>query len=59
LANATLSTDAVALGQLSNYYLNTVPLNSITLASANLSLNSKKIINLSNGTLSTDAVAYG
>ena len=59
MANATLSTDAVALGQLSNYYLNTVPLNSITLASANLSLNSKKIINLSNGTLSTDAVAYG
>ena len=59
LSNGTLSGDAVAFGQLSGYYASTVPLNSITVPSAAVSLNSKKITNLANGTVSTDAVAFG
>jgi hypothetical protein len=36
--------------QLSDYYLNTTTLNNITLADADLNLNSHKIINLLDGT---------
>ena len=38
------------------YYLNTVPLNSITIPSASVSLNSQKIINLADATTGGDAL---
>ena len=41
------------------YYQNNVTLNNITTPNGNVSLNSNKIINLSNGTLASDAVALG
>jgi hypothetical protein len=56
LSNGTLTTDAVAFGQLSDYYLNTITLNNITQPNGNLSLNSNKITNLSDPTLGTDAL---
>ena len=56
LSDGTLSTDAVNLGQLSNYYLNTTTLNNITLANNNLNMNTNKITNLSDPTLGTDAL---
>ena len=40
LANGTLSTDAVAVGQLNGYYANTVTLDNITTSTGSLSLNS-------------------
>ena len=63
-------TDAVTVSQLQTglstgfsqsqadtlYYKNTVPINQITLASDNLNLNTKKIINLADGTLANDVV---
>ena len=41
------------------YYQNNVTLNNITTPNGNVSLNSNKIINISNGTLASDAVALG
>ena len=51
LTNGSALSDAVNLGQLSNYYLNTTTLNNITQPNGNLSMNTNKITNLSNGTL--------
>ena len=56
LTNGTLSTDAVAFGQLSGYYATTVTLNNITAPIGPLSLNSQKITNLADATLATDAL---
>ena len=57
VANATLSGDALNLVTGDNrYYLNNIPLNSITTPSADVSLNSKKLTNVGNATLATDAL---
>ena len=60
MGNATLGTDGLnrQTGD-SRYYSNTTTLNNITAPNEDLSLNSHKITGLSNGSLSTDAVAYG
>ena len=67
LATPTLNTDAVTKGYVdtnsgisqtnadSRYYLNTVELNNITLPSGTLSMNTHKISNLIDPTLSQDA----
>ena len=57
MGDATIGTDGLNRQTAdSRYYLNTTPLNSITLANNSLSLNSNKITNLANATLATDAL---
>lgn len=57
LADALSATDALnrqtADGR---YYLNTVPLNNITLANGSLSLNNNRLTNLADATQATDAM---
>jgi len=60
LGDPTLAEDAVNLDYVSNnFYANNITLDEIALANADLSLNSKKITNLSNGVSSTDAATVG
>ena len=71
LAAPTLSTDGVNKAYVDSnsgisqsnadarYYLNNVPLNSITAPASSLSMNSQKITNLSSATLATDALNMG
>jgi hypothetical protein len=57
LSDATLSTDALNRQSGDNrYYLNTTPLQNITLATGTLNLNTNKISNLVPGTILTDGV---
>lgn len=50
--------EAVEFSQLSGFYANTVPLQSITLATGDVNVNSHKITNLTAGSASGNAVEY-
>ena len=60
VGNATSNSDALnrQTGD-SRYYMNTTTLNNITLANSDLSVNSHKITDITNGTNPNDAVAFG